>query len=96
MFAYLEFMSRYIYTVVCSISHSALPLQIFSFYKESRSEQRWYRKIGKTIPKVDPGFDLLTSLTRTRLAQSSAPGGDVVRIELETNVVPALQVDMRD
>ena len=48
-------------------------------------------------PYLDPGFGLLASSARTRPTQRGAPGGDVVRIESEINVVPALQVDaMRD
>ena len=44
-------------------------------------------------PYLDPGFGLLASSARTRPTQCGGPGGDVVRIELEINVVPALQVD---
>ena len=54
-------------------------------------------KAKQVGPSLDPGFDLLASSTRTRPTQRGAPGGDFVRIELESNIVPALQLDaMRD
>ena len=46
-------------------------------------------------PSVDSGFGLLASSTRTRPTQRSPPGGGVVRLELEINVAPALQVDAK-
>ena len=50
-----------------------------------------------TGSSLDPDFGLLASSARTRPIQRGAPGGNVVRIELEIDVVSALQVDaMRD
>ena len=46
-------------------------------------------------PSLDPGFGFLASSTKTCPIQRGAPGKDVVRIKLEINVVPALQVDAK-
>ena len=46
-------------------------------------------------PSLDSGFSLLASSTRTRPTQCSASGGGIVRLELEINVAPALQVDAK-
>ena len=46
-------------------------------------------------PSLDPGFGLLASSARVRFIQRSAHGGNVMRIKLEINVVPALQVDAK-
>ena len=39
---------------------------------------------------MDPGFDLLASSARIRPTQRRAPGGTVVRIELEINVAACI------
>ena len=39
-------------------------------------------------PSLDSGFGLWASSTRANPTQRSAPGGDVVRLELEINPAP--------
>ena len=41
-------------------------------------------------PSLDSSFSLLASSTRTRPTQRSAPGGGVVRLQLEINAAPCI------
>ena len=72
--------------------HDATDLRTkISFFERSRSEQRWCSKIGETIPWTQGWPSDLIIKDSSRPTQRL--GGDVVRVELKINVVPALQVD---